>query len=91
MSYDEIMNKIKLLPEDCFDDLSGYIDFIIYKHKASKKKRSQPNRRLAEAMREALQISNDPLAKIYSTTDELCEELNSNVSNQKNKTISKEL
>ena len=33
MSYDTLEKQIRMLPEDCLDDVSHYVEFIMYRLK----------------------------------------------------------
>ncbi len=36
MSYETVMEQIKALPEECLDDASKYIDFLLYQYGLNK-------------------------------------------------------
>lgn len=38
MSYETLAERIRLLPEDCLDEISNYIEFIIFRQKSQKDK-----------------------------------------------------
>lgn len=38
MTYDTLEKQIRLLPEDCLDDVSHYIEFILYRLQSHSKK-----------------------------------------------------
>ena len=38
MSYETLEKQIRMLPEDCLDDVSHYIEFIIYRFQVHDKK-----------------------------------------------------
>ena len=38
MSYDTLERQIRLLPEDCLEDVSQYIEFVIYRMQLRKEK-----------------------------------------------------
>ena len=42
MSYDTLEKQIRMLPEDCLDDVSHYIEFIIYRMQLRDKKQKAP-------------------------------------------------
>jgi hypothetical protein len=37
MSYDTLERQIRMLPEECLEDVSNYIEFVIYRFQLSKK------------------------------------------------------
>lgn len=39
MSYDTLEKQIRMLPEECLDDVSHYIEFIIYRLRLRDKER----------------------------------------------------
>ena len=43
MSYDTLEKQIRMLPEDCLDDVSHYIEFIIYRMQLRDKKQQAPD------------------------------------------------
>ena len=43
MSYDTLEKQIRMLPEDCLDDVSHYIEFIIYRLQLRDKKQQAPD------------------------------------------------
>lgn len=43
MSYDTLEKQIRLLPEDCLDDVSHYIEFILYRLQSHSKKQQVPD------------------------------------------------
>ena len=77
MSYETILEQIKDLPEECLDEISDFIDFVVSKHeKQNEKSGKKPTQQLASAMLEALQISGDSSVKGFKSTKELFEDLN---------------
>ncbi len=32
MSYETVMEKVKTVPESCLDEISGFIDYIIFRY-----------------------------------------------------------
>jgi hypothetical protein len=38
MSYETLAERIRLLPEDCLDEISNYVEFIIFRRKSQKDK-----------------------------------------------------
>lgn len=32
MSYETVMEKVKTVPESCLDEISGFIDYIVYRY-----------------------------------------------------------
>ena len=38
MSYDTLERQIRMLPEDCLEDVSQYIEFVIYRMQLRKEK-----------------------------------------------------
>ena len=43
MSYDTLEKQIRMLPEDCLDDVSHYIEFLIYRLQLRSKKQQAPD------------------------------------------------
>ena len=43
MSYDTLEKQIRLLPEDCLEDVSRYIEFILYSLQSRSKKQPAPD------------------------------------------------
>lgn len=41
MSYETLLEKISELPEDCFDEIFDYINYVLYKHNKSAKKTAE--------------------------------------------------
>ena len=77
MSYETILEQIKTVPEECLDEISDFIDFVVYRHeKQNEKSEEKPTRQLASAMLEALQISGDSSVKGFESTKDLFEDLN---------------
>ena len=77
MSYEALLEQIKAAPEECLDEISDFIDFVVSRHgKQDDKSGKRPTQQLASAMLEALQISGDPSVKGFNSTKELFEDLN---------------
>lgn len=77
MSYEALLEQIKAAPEECLDEISDFIDFIVSRReKQNEKNEKEPTPQLASAMLEALQISGDPSVKGFKSTKELFEDLN---------------
>ena len=77
MSYEALLEQIKAAPEECLDEISDFIDFVVYRHeKQNEKSEEKPTQQLASAMLEALQISSDSSVKGFKSTKELFEDLN---------------
>lgn len=36
MSYESVVEQLKILPEVCLDDVSKYLEFILYKYEKNK-------------------------------------------------------
>lgn len=78
MSYEAVLTQVKSVPEACLEDISNYIDYVVYRYEQKKnQEEKEPSPELASAMLEALQISGDPSVKCFATTKELFEDLNS--------------
>lgn len=78
MSYEAVLTQVKSVPEACLEDISNYIDYVVYRYEQKKnQEEKEPSPELASAMLEALQISRDPSVKCFATTKELFEDLNS--------------
>jgi hypothetical protein len=78
MSYEAVLTKVKSVPEVCLEDISQYIDYVVYRYNQKKKaEECEPSLELESAMLEALEISSDPSVKGFSSTKELFEDLNS--------------
>ena len=73
MSYEAVLEQIKAVPEECLDEISDFIDFVVSRHE---KQNEEPTSQLASAMLEALQISGDSTVKGFNSTKELFEDLN---------------
>lgn len=73
MSYEAVLEQIKAAPEECLDEISDFIDFVVYRYE---KQNEKPTSQLASAMLEALQISGDSTVKGFNSTKELFEDLN---------------
>ena len=43
MSYDTLEKQIRMLPEDCLEDVSHYIEFIIYRLQLHNKEKQAPD------------------------------------------------
>ena len=43
MSYETLEKQIRLLPEDCLDEVSHYIEFILYSQQSRNKKQQAPD------------------------------------------------
>ena len=77
MSYEALLEQIKAAPEECLDEISDFIDFVVYRYeKQNEKADKEPTPQLASAMLEALQISGDSSVKGFNSTKELFEDLN---------------
>ena len=74
MSYEAVLEQVKTAPEECLDEISKIISYVVYRYE--ERKEEEPSPQLANAMLEALQISSDPSEKAYSSTKELFEDLN---------------
>ena len=77
MSYEKLLEHIKAAPEECLDEISNYVSYVVYRYeKQNEKSEEKPTRQLASAMLEALQISGDSSVKGFKSTKELFEDLN---------------
>ena len=77
MSYEALLEQIKAAPEECLDEISDFIDFVVYRYeKQNEKAEEELTPQLASAMLEALQISGDSSVKGFNSTKELFEDLN---------------
>lgn len=74
MSYEAVMSQVKDAPEECLDEISQIIGYVVYRYR--QKMEQEPSPRLADAMQEALQISGDSNAKAYDDVKELFKDLN---------------
>ena len=43
MTHASLADKIKLLPEDCLDEIDNYIDYVLFKTKNKKEQNSSNN------------------------------------------------
>ena len=68
MSYETLLEQIKAAPEECLDEISNYVNYVIYRYE---KQNEKPTSQLESAMLEALQISGDPSVKGFTSTKEL--------------------
>ena len=77
MSYEALLEQIKAAPEECLDEISNYVSYVLYRYeKQNEKSDEKPTQQLASAMLEALQISGDSSVKGFKSTKELFEDLN---------------
>ena len=77
MSYEKLLEQIKAAPEECLDEISNYVSYVVYRYeKQNGKSEEKPTQQLASAMLEALQISGDSSVKGFESTKELFEDLN---------------
>lgn len=78
MSYETVLEQVKSAPEACLDEISKIIGYVVYRYQQNEDaKERTPSPQLEQAMMEALQISNDPTVKGYTSTKELFQDLNS--------------
>ena len=76
MSYETVLTQVKAAPEACLDEISNYIEYVVYRYNQKSAEELEPTPQLASAMLEALQISGDPAVKGYTDTKALFEDLN---------------
>jgi len=77
MSYEKLLEQIKAAPEECLDEISNYVSYVVYRYeKQNGKSEKKPTQQLSSAMLEALQISGDSSVKGFESTKELFEDLN---------------
>ena len=76
MSYEAVLEQVRAVPEECLDEISQIISYVVYRYEHKAAEEQEPSPRLAGAMLEALQISGDPSVKGYENTKELFEDLN---------------
>lgn len=43
MSYDTLEKQIRMLPEDCLEDVSHYIEFVLYRLQLRNKEKQAPD------------------------------------------------
>ena len=69
MSYEAVMSQVRAVPEACLDEISQYIEYVLYRHEKQEKESRSPKGSLAEFYG-ALQIDGDPLAIQKEMRDE---------------------
>lgn len=77
MSYESVLEQIKDAPEECLEEISQIIGYVVHRYEQKTAEEQKPSPRLADAMLEALQISGDPNVKGFTDTAELFKDLNS--------------
>lgn len=73
MSYEVLETKLKTIPEEFFDEVSSFLDFISFKVEKSY------NKETLEAIEEIQQLKKQPNKKTYSSFSELLEEVKADV------------
>ena len=73
MSYEVLEQKLKAIPEDFFDEISAFFDFISYKVA------KEQNEETLEAIREVQLLKKQPNKKTYKNFSELLEEVKADV------------
>ena len=73
MSYEVLEQKLKAIPEDFFDEISAFLDFISYKVA------KEQNEETLEAIREVQLLKKQPNKKTYKNFSELLEEVKADV------------
>ena len=60
MSYEAVLTQVRSVPEACLDEISNYIDYVVYRYE----KQTQTTHKQKENLSEffgAMQIDGDPL------------------------------
>ena len=73
MSYEVLEAKLRTIPEEFFDEISSFLDFISFKVEKSY------NEETLEAIEEIQQLKKQPNKKTYSSFSELLEEVKADV------------
>ena len=73
MSYEVLEAKLKTIPEEFFEEISAFLDFISYRVE------KQFNQETLEAIQEIQTLKNQPNKKTYKNFAELLEEVNADV------------
>ena len=73
MSYEVLEAKLRIIPEEFFDEVSSFLDFISFKVEKSY------NEETLEAIEEIQQLKKQPNKKTYSSFSELLEEVKADV------------
>lgn len=58
MNYETVLTKVRTAPEVCLDEISKYIDYVLYRYEEQEKEKKKGN--LSEFFG-VLQIDGDPL------------------------------
>ena len=72
MPYAVLAEKLKLIPEQYFDEVSDFFDFLLFRTKASP---SVPNEELTLAMQESEKMLADPTSKKFDSVHALFADL----------------
>ena len=73
MSYEVLEAKLRTIPEEFFDEISAFLDFILYKVEKNY------NEETLEAIKEVQLLKNQPNKKTYKNFSELLEEVKADV------------
>lgn len=73
MSYEVLEAKLKTIPEEFFDEISEFLDYISYKVEKNY------NEETLEAIKEVQLLKNQPNKKTYKNFSELLEEVKADV------------
>ena len=75
MPYAVLAEKLKMIPERYFDEISDFFDFILFRNKDTSD--NIPNGELQSAIQESEQMLNNPNTKKFNSIDELFADLDS--------------
>ena len=73
MSYEAVLEQVKTAPEECLDEISQIISYVVYRYK---KENEEFNAVTKAALQEVEQMKKDPsIGKSYTDVDEMMQEL----------------
>ncbi|MBR6199397.1 MAG: hypothetical protein IKQ61_03915 [Spirochaetales bacterium] len=75
MPYAVLAEKLKMMPERYFDEISDFLDFLLFRNKETTS--NTPNAELLAAIQESEQMLNDPNAVRFDSVDALFADLDS--------------
>ena len=75
MPYAVLAEKLKMMPERYFDEISDFLDFLLFRNKETTS--NTPNAELLAAIQESEQMLNDPNTVRFDSVDALFADLDS--------------
>ena len=75
MPYAVLAEKLRMMPERYFDEISDFLDFLLFRNKETTS--NTPNAELLAAIQESEQMLNDPNTVRFDSVDELFADLDS--------------